>query len=326
MSLMVNGELSDEWLEAEREQGAFVRKDSVFRNWITPDGLTGPTGEGGFKAEPGRYHLYVSHACPWSHRTVILRKLKRLEDVISMSVVHPHMGAKGWKFEPYPDATKDAVNGRHYLYEIYKLARPDYTGIVQVPVLWDKERKTIVNNESSEIIRMFNSAFEDYTEARTDYYPQHLRNAIDEVNQLVYANVNNGVYRCGFASTQQAYEEAFDRLFETLGELDACLARQRYLVRSTLTEADWRLFVTLVRFDPVYYSHFKCNLGRIIDYPYLANYMRDLYQHFGVAETINFDHIKRHYYTSHDAINPNRIIPKGPAMDLWAPHNRGRFT
>jgi glutathionyl-hydroquinone reductase len=324
MSLMINGELSDRWLEAEREEGAFVRKDSMFRNWVTPDGRPGPSGEGGFEAEPGRYHLYVSHACPWSHRTVIFRKLKKLEDVIPMSVVHPYMGDKGWKFEAYPGATQDKANGSKYLYEVYKLARDDYTGIVQVPVLWDTKQGTIVNNESSEIIRMFNSAFEAYTDVCTDYYPENLRARIDDINQLVYTYVNNGVYRCGFATAQRAYEEAFDRLFETLDELEARLARQRYLVGSTPTEADWRLLPTLVRFDPVYYSHFKCNLRRIVDYPNLSNYLRDLYQHPGIAETVNFDHIKQHYYTSHPSINPNRLIPKGPALDLWAPHDRAR--
>jgi glutathionyl-hydroquinone reductase len=326
MSLMINGELSDEWLEAETKAGAFVRKDSVFRNWITPDGAPGPTGEGGFKAEPGRYHLYVSHACPWSHRTVIFRTLKRLEKVIAMSVVHPHMTDKGWKFASYPGATEDLANGADYLYRVYKLAQDDYTGIVQVPVLWDTKHETIVNNESSEIIRMFNSAFEEFTEVQADYYPETLRARIDEINDPIYKYVNNGVYRCGFATKQNTYEHAFDCLFQTLGELETRLARQRYLVESALTEADWRLFVTLVRFDPVYYSHFKCNLRRIGDYPNLSNYLRDLYQQPSVAGTVDFDHIKRHYYTSHPGINPNGIIPKGPAMNLDAPHDRARLT
>jgi glutathionyl-hydroquinone reductase len=326
MSLMINGELSDQWLDAEREEGAFVRRGSVFRNWITPDGSPGPTGVGGFKAEPRRYHLYVSHACPWSHRTVIFRKLKQLEDVIPMSVVHPHMTSKGWKFEDYPGATRDQANGTDYFYKVYKLARDDYTGIVQVPVLWDTQRRTIVNNESAEIIRMFNSAFEDFTGAHTDYYPEPLRARVDEINHPIYKYVNNGVYRCGFASTQKAYEHAFDRLFESLGELEERLSQGRFLMDSILTEADWRLFPTLVRFDPVYYSHFKCNLRRIVDYPNLSNYLRDLYQHPGIADTVYLDQIKLHYYTSHDEINPNRIVPKGPAMNLHAPHDRGRFS
>jgi putative glutathione S-transferase len=325
MSLMVNGELRGNWHEEEVEEGEFVRKDSVFRNWITPDGSAGPSGDGGFEAEPGRYHLYVSHACPWSHRTTIFRVLKKIEDVVSMSVVHPYMSQKGWRFKDYPGATPDTANGCHYLYEVYKLAQPDYTGIVQVPVLWDKHRKIIVNNESSEIIRMFNSAFERYADTRTDYYRDSLRESINEVNQSIYDTVNNGVYRCGFATSQRAYEAAFARLFATLDELEASLERQRYLIGSQLTEADWRLFPTLVRFDPVYYSHFKCNLRRIVDYPNLSNYMRDLYQHPGIAETVYFDQIKHHYYTSHPDINPNGIVPKGPAMDLNASHDRDRF-
>lgn len=326
MSLMINGELNDQWLAAETEQGAFVRKDSVFRNWVTPGGEPGPTGEGGFEAESGRYHLYVSHACPWSHRTVIFRKLKKLEAIIPMSVVHPYMTDKGWKFEPYPGSTEDLANGTDYLYQVYKRAQDRYTGIVQVPVLWDTRRQTIVNNESAEIIRMFNSAFDAYTDAHEDYYPEALRARIDEINDPIYKYVNNGVYRCGFATSQQAYERAFDRLFETLGELEARLGKQRYLLGSRPTEADWRLFPTLVRFDPVYYSHFKCNQRRILDYPNLLNYLRDLYQHPGIAETVHFDQIKRHYYTSHPNINPTGIIPKGPAMNLRAPHDRARFS
>ncbi len=243
-----------------------------------------------------------------------------------MSVVHPHMGAKGWRFEEYPGATYDEVNGADYMYEVYRLARADYTGIVQVPALWDKVRRTIVNNESSEIIRMFNSAFAAHTDEATDYYPRERRADIDDVNRLVYDNVNNGVYRCGFATTQSAYESAFSRLFDTLDGLERRLAGQRYLAGPEITEADWRLFVTLVRFDAVYYSHFKCNRQRIVDYPNLGNYLREVYQQPGVAETVGFDHIKRHYYTSHETINPNGIIPEGPAIDLTAPHDRERLA
>jgi putative glutathione S-transferase len=322
---MINGELRGDWHQEEVEEGEFVRKESVFRDWITPDGRAGPSGECGFRAELDRYHLYVSHACPWSHRTTIFRKLKGLDDVISLSVVHPHMGDKGWRFEDYPGTRPDQVNGSRYLYEVYKRARADYTGIVQVPVLWDKQRETIVNNESSEIIRMFNEAFADYTDSDEDYYPAGLREAIDEINTPIYNNVNNGVYRCGFATSQPAYERAFDRLFHTLDELEQRLARQRYLVGSQLTEADWRLFPTLVRFDPVYYSHFKCNQRRIVDYANLSNYLCELYQVPGIAETVDLDQIKRHYYTSHGSINPNGIVPKGPAMDLMAAHDRARL-
>jgi putative glutathione S-transferase len=326
MSLLINGELKENWLDSELEEGEFVRRESQFRNWVTPDGEPGPTGEGGFAAEPGRYHLYVSYACPWAHRTLIFRKLKKLEDLISFSVVHPDMEDPGWKFEDYPGATPDTINGFHYLHQVYTLAQPDYTGIVTVPVLWDKKRKTIVNNESSEIIRMLNSAFNAYTGVKTDYCPQSLRHEIDQINALVYENVNNGVYRCGFATTQTAYEKAFDRLFGALDQLEDRLSRQRYLAGHQLTEADWRLFPTLVRFDAVYYSHFKCNLRRIIDFPNLSNYLRDLYQYPGIAETVHIDHIKRHYYYSHDSINPTRIVPKGPELDFSAPHDRDRFT
>jgi putative glutathione S-transferase len=325
MSLMVNGELRPEWLQSEQHDGNFVRRDSQFRHWITPDGRPGPSGEGGFKAEAGRYHLYVSYACPWAHRTLIFRALKGLEDLISVSVVHPDMGEEGWKFADFPGATPDTINGFRFLYEAYCLADPHYTGIVTVPVLWDKQRRTIVNNESSEIIRMFNDAFNHLTGNSDDYYPPHLRDKIDAVNQLVYDNVNNGVYRCGFATTQEAYEHAFDDLFETLDTLDARLSTQRYLAGSQITEADWRLLPTLLRFDPVYVGHFKCNLRRIVDYPQLSNYLRDLYQRSKIADTFNLEHVKRHYYFSHETLNPSRIIPKGPALDYWAPHDRARF-
>ncbi|MCC6610355.1 MAG: glutathione S-transferase family protein [Burkholderiales bacterium] len=307
------------------ERGRFVRQATRFHSWITPDGAAGPTGEAGFKAEPGRYHLYVSLACPWAHRTLIFRKLKKLDDLISVSIVDPVMGAEGWAFSHAPGAIPDTVEGKERLSEIYLLTDPKYTGRVTVPVLWDKQKKTIVNNESSEIIRMLNSAFDALTPARTDYCPKELRPEIDEINTLVYETVNNGVYRTGFATTQEAYEEAFRNLFATLDKLEERLSRQRYLVDNRLTEADWRLFTTLIRFDAVYFGHFKCNLRRIADYPNLSNYLRDLYQVPGVAGTVNLAHIKTHYYASHRKINPTGIVPLGPELDFAAPHDRARF-
>jgi glutathionyl-hydroquinone reductase len=305
--------------------GRFVRQASRFHHWVTADGAAGPTGESGFKAEPGRYHLYVSLACPWAHRTLIFRKLKKLEDAITVSVVDAIMGAEGWVFSDAPGATRDTAEGKQRLAEIYLLASPTYTGRVTVPVLWDKRKKTIVNNESSEIIRMLNSAFDAFTPVRTDYYPEALRAGIDAINKTIYETVNNGVYRAGFATAQDAYEEACRALFKTLDELEDRLSRQRYLVGNILTEADWRLFTTLIRFDAVYYGHFKCNLRRIVDYPNLSNYLRDLYQAPGVAETVNIDHIKTHYYASHRQINPAGIVPIGPVLDFAAPHDRARF-
>jgi putative glutathione S-transferase len=300
--------------------GRFVRQASRFHNWITPDGAPGPTGEGGFPAASGRYHLYVALACPWAHRTLIFRKLKRLEDVISVSIVEPIMDAEGWVFgKPEP------VEGKRRLSEIYLVANPAYTGRVTVPVLWDKDRRTIVNNESSEIIRMLNSAFAAFTPDRTDYYPPALRAQIDAVNSEIYETVNNGVYRAGFAGTQEAYEEAARGLFATLDKMEERLSRQRYLAGDTLTEADWRFFTTLIRFDAVYYGHFKCNLRRIADYPNLSNYLRDLYQVPGVAETLNIDQIKTHYYASHRKLNPRGIVPIGPLLDFDAPHDRDRL-
>ena len=326
MSLVKQGKLKGDWLEEETKDGEFIRLDSVFRNWVTANGSPGPSGKGGFTAEPDRYHLYVSYACPWAHRTLIFRKLKNLENIISVSVVHPDMGPESWKFDnSYPDATPDHVNECNYMHQVYTLANPQYTGIVTVPVLWDKKQQTIVNNESSEIIRMFNSEFNAFTDDRADYYPEALRQEIDAINQLVYNNVNNGVYRCGFARTQRAYERAFDSLFSALDTLEERLNQQRYLVGNTITEADWRLLPTLLRFDPVYVGHFKCNQRRIADYPNLSNYLRDLYQHPGIAETFNLDHVKRHYYWSHESINPTRIVPKGPEIDYLAPHDRNRF-
>src|SRR5215475_401278 len=304
---MAHGELIDgvwhtRFHNTKATGGRFKRGEPKFRNWVTADGSAGPSGKAGFKAERGRYHLYVSLACPWAHRTVIFRKLKGLEEVISMTEVEPIMGDEGWQFGP--DADVDSLNGKEKLNQIYLLADPRYTGRVSVPVLWDKERRTIVNNESPEIIRMLNAAFDAFTNNRTDYYPAALRPEIDAVNALVFKNINNGVYRCGFASTQEAYEEAFLDLFGALDQIEGRLSRQRYLAGNAITEADWRLFTTLIRFDAVYVGHFKCNLRRIDDYPNLSNYLRDLYQTPGVAETVDIPFTKRHYYGSHKKLNP----------------------
>ncbi len=325
MGLLVDGKWQDRWYDTKSNGGKFVRKESAFRDWVTADGGPGPNGRGGYKAEEGRYHLYLSPACPWAHRTLIFLVLKGLEKLISLSIVHPHMLHQGWEFRPWPGTLPDTVNGADYLYQVYTEAWPDYTGRVTVPVLWDKREGTILNNESSEIIRMFNTAFNHLTGNESDYYPESLRTEIDEINDFVYRNVNNGVYKCGFATTQAAYEEAFATLFEALDSLEERLAGQRYLVGNRLTEADWRLFTTLVRFDPVYAGHFKCNLRRIADYPNLSNYLKDLYQVPGVAGTVNMDHIKQHYYYSHDAVNPTRVVPVGPAIDYETRHDRGRF-
>jgi putative glutathione S-transferase len=325
MGLLIDGVWHDKWYDTKKSGGRFERQESAFRNWITVDGSAGPAGEAGFKAEPGRYHLYVSLACPWAHRTLIFRKLKGLEEIVPISIVHWHMGKDGWTFEPGPGVVPDSVNGAQKLHEVYSKAMPDYTGRVTVPVLWDRLRETIVSNESAEIIRMFNTAFDRLTGSSLDFYPQHLRAEIDTVNEAVYHRVNNGVYKCGFATTQEAYEEAFDALFATLDDLEQRLARQRYLLGDRLTEADWRLFTTLVRFDPVYHGHFKCNLRRLVDYPNLWGYARELYQLPGVAGTVNLHHIKHHYYESHQTVNPSGIVPKGPAIDYAAPHDRARL-
>jgi putative glutathione S-transferase len=313
MGRLIEGRWVDEWYDTASAGGRFVRDESSFRGAVRADGSSE------FSPEPGRYHLYVSLACPWAHRTLIFRKLKRLEEVIPTSVVHPLMAEQGWSFEN-PDATPgvtgDAVNGARYLHEIYAKADAQFSGRVTVPVLWDRKLGTIVNNESSEIIRMLNSEFDAFGDPSVDFYPKRLRPKIDEINEFVYANINNGVYRCGFATTQEAYEEAFGGLFSALDELEDRLGRQPTLAGQATTEADWRLFTTLVRFDPVYVGHFKCNLRRIADYPNLARYMRELYRVPGVAETVNFEHIKRHYYQSHRSINPTGIVPSGPALDL----------
>ena len=308
------------------KDGHFIRPPTTYRNFVTADGSPGPTGQGGFPAEAGRYHLYVSLACPWAHRTLIFRRLKKLEEVISVSVVEPVLGNRGWEFGTGPGATLDTVNGKLTLAEIYILTDPHYTGRVTVPVLWDRNRRAIVNNELSEIIRMLNSAFDAFTDVLTDYYPAELRADIDRINDVVYATINNGVYHAGFATKQGAYEEAARAVFASLDQLEDRLQRQRYLIGPPITEADWRLFTTLVRFDAVYYSHFKCNLRRIVDYPNLGNYLRDLYQVSGLADTVSLDHIKRHYYGSHRNINPTGIVPIGPLIDFTPPHDRGRFA
>jgi glutathionyl-hydroquinone reductase len=323
MGLLVNGA----WQEdiSRTSNGRFVRPTTSFRNFVSADGSAGPTGEGGFPAESGRYHLYISLPCPWAHRTLIFRTLKKLDDVISISLARPLYGKTGWEFGAADGGTLDTANGKATLAEIYLLADPHYTGRVSVPVLWDKKRRTIVNNESSEIIRMLNSVFDAFTDARTDYYPAALRGEIDRINDLVYPNINNGVYRAGFATGQDAYEEAARGVFAAFDQIEAILSRQRYLAGRQITEADWRLFTTLIRFDSVYFSHFKCNLRRVADYPNLWNYTRDLYQVPGIAETVSIDQIKRHYYGSQLKVNPTGIVPIGPQIDFTAPHDRGRF-
>jgi putative glutathione S-transferase len=324
MGLLVDGVWQDD--ASRTKDGHFVRPSSVFRNFVTADGSAGPTGAGGFAAEAGRYHLYVSHACPWAHRTMIFRSLKKLENAISVSVAEPLYGKTGWEFGTASGGTRDDVNGKATLAEIYLIADPHYTGRVSVPVLWDKKQRTIVNNESSEIIRMLNSAFNAFTNVHTDYYPAELRDDIDRINDLVYKTVNNGVYRAGFATSQDAYEQAARAIFVTLDQLEERLSRQRYLVGRQITEADWRLFTTLIRFDTVYYSHFKCNLRRVADYPNLWNCLRDLYAVPGVAETVHIDQIKRHYYGSQRQVNPTGIVPIGPLIDFTQPNDRGRFA
>ena len=310
MGMLVDGQWQDVWYDTKKSAGRFVREDAAFRNAL---------GSADFPAEPGRYHLYVSLACPWAHRIVIARVLKRLEDVISMTVVDPIRDERGWAFTDEPDPHQ----GFAFLAEAYRATDPSFDGRVTVPVLWDTETNAIVNNESSELLRMLNSAFDAWGDRSVDLYPEALRAEIDALNETVYDTINNGVYRAGFATTQAAYEEAVLPLFETLDWLEAKLQSSRYLTGDAVTEADWRLFTTLVRFDPVYVGHFKCNIRRIADYPALSNYVRDLYQHPGVAETVNLAHIKDHYYSSHESINPTRIIPVGPDIDYTAPHNRG---
>ena len=322
MGLLVEGKWQDQWYDTGATGGRFVRRESQFRNWVTPGGSAGPSGQGGYKAEAGRYHLYVSLACPWAHRALIFRKLKGLEEMISLSVVHWLMREEGWTFAPGPGVVPDIINGSRVLHEVYTHANPTYSGRVTVPVLWDKATASIVNNESSEIIRMLGSAFDGIGATPGDYYPQALRDAIDAVNARVYDTVNNGVYKAGFATTQAAYEEAVGPLFDTLDWLDERLGRQRYLCGAIETEADWRLFTTLIRFDAVYVGHFKCNCRRIADYPNLSGYLRELYQRPGIAGTVDFSHIKGHYYQSHTTINPSGVVPVGPDLDLGTPHGR----
>lgn len=322
MGLLVDGQWQDRWYDTSKSGGRYIRSDSQFRNWITADGSAGPTGIGGFKAEPGRYHLYVSLACPWANRTLIFRSLKGLDEFISISVVHWYMAENGWTFKPGEGVIPDPVNDAEFLYEVYTAADPNYSGRVTVPILWDKKTKTIVSNESAEIIRMFNSAFDEAGAVPGDYYPVPLREEIDALNARIYSTVNNGVYKAGFATTQAAYEEALLPLFESLDWLEQRLSQHRYILGNELTEADWRLFTTLIRFDPVYVGHFKCNIRRLADYPRLSAYTRDLYQHEGIAETVNMFHIKHHYYESHGTINPSGIVPSGPELDLQKPHGR----
>lgn len=320
---MINGA----WHSAEPAKSAdghFQRKETAFRDWVTPDGRPGPTGQDGFRAVAGRYHLYVSLACPWAHRTLIVRALKGLQEIVPVSVTHWLMADQGWTFDTGENVVPDPLYNTHCLHEIYARADGAYTGRVTVPVLWDQHTQTIVNNESADIIRMFNSAFDQAGAKPGDFYPKALRPEIDAINQRVYETVNNGVYKCGFATTQAAYEAALSPLFETLDWLEDRLSQTRYLLGDTLTEADIRLFTTLIRFDPVYHGHFKCNLRRIVDYKNLWGYTRDIYQIPAVTPTVDFTHIKRHYYMSHRAINPTGIVPVGPVLDLDSPPNRER--
>ncbi len=325
MGLLVDGQWKDEWYDTEASGGRFERSAAAVRNWITADGSAGPDGRAGFKAEAGRYHLYVAYACPWAHRTLIFRKLKGLEGMISLSVVNPIMREHGWTFRDGYKVMPDLIHGAEFMHQIYTAAKPDYSGRVTVPVIWDRQEETIVSNESADIIRMFNAAFDGVGARAGDFYPEALRAEIDAINTEIYDTVNNGVYKSGFATTQAAYEEAVIPLFETLDKLELRLADQAYLCGDRLTEADWRLFTTLIRFDPVYVGHFKCNLRRIADYHHLSNYVRALYQMPGISETVEFRAIKLHYYGSHDTINPHYIVPLGPALDLHRPHDRDRF-
>ncbi|HFU4368473.1 TPA: glutathione S-transferase family protein [Streptococcus suis] len=317
MGLLVEGKWVDQWYDTKSTGGKFVRTVTQFRNWITPDGQAGPTGHGGFKAESGRYHLYISLACPWASRTLIMRKLKSLENHISISIVHPLMLENGWTFSDGPGVIMDPLFNSDYLYQVYLKADPNYSGRVTVPVLWDKQTNTIVNNESAEIMRMFNTAFNNITGNYDDYYPEHLQSEIDTMNDFVYPNINNGVYKAGFSTNQAVYEKEVTKLFAALDKLEEQLANQQFLVGNQLTEADIRLFTTLVRFDAVYFGHFKCNIKALVDYPNLWDYTKRLYNHAGIAKTVDFDHIKQHYYGSHKTINPTGIVPVGPDLD-WA--------
>lgn len=321
MGLLVNGKWVDKWYDTKSSDGEFRRESAQLRQWITADG----NAESGFPAESGRYHLYVSLACPWAHRTLIFRKLKKLEEHISVSIVSTDMLESGWTFNTNQGSSGDQINHTNYLYEIYTKNNPTYSGRVTVPVLWDKQKNVIINNESSEIIRMFNQAFNAITHNQDDYYPVAQQPGINKINDFVYENINNGVYRCGFATSQQAYDEAYKKLFAALDEIETILQTNRYLLGELITEADWRLFTTLIRFDVVYYSHFKCNQKRIEDYPAISNYLRELYQWPGIAETVNFQHIKRHYYFSQTTVNPTQIVPVGPQIDFLRAHNRNQM-
>lgn len=326
MGQLINGVWHDTWYDTKSTKGKFVRSTAGFRNWITADGSAGPTGKGGFPAQSGRYHLYVSYACPWAHRSLIFRALKGLESHIAVSVVHPDMLQEGWSFQSdYKAATGDQLYNLPFLRDIYLKTDPQFSGRVTVPVLWDTERETIVSNESSEIIRMFNSAFNGITGNPDDYHPPKLHQKIDAANARIYDSINNGVYKAGFATGQDAYDAAVGPLFESLDWLEGILGKSRYLTGQKITEADWRLFTTLIRFDLVYHLHFKCNRARIIDYPNLWGYLRELYQWPGVAATVNFDHIVRHYHYSQNTVNPHRIIPINPVLDFQASHGRGGF-
>jgi len=324
MGLLVDGRWQDKWYESSKD-GAFQREQAQRRNWVTRNGEPGPSGEAGFAAEAGRYHLYVSLACPWAHRTLILRKLKGLERLIDVSVVSWLMLENGWTFDQNLGSTGDKLDHFDFMHQRYTADTADYTGRVTVPVLWDKKLKRIVSNESAEIIRMFNSAFDDLTGNDLDFYPAPLRGEIDALNERIYPAVNNGVYRAGFATSQNAYEEAFDDVFAELDHLEQVLGANRYLTGEYLTEADVRLFTTLIRFDAVYHGHFKCNLRRISDYSNLSNWLREMYQWPGVAETVDFQHIKHHYYGSHKTINPTGVVPKGPEQDFTVAHDRDRL-
>ncbi|WP_444907273.1 glutathione S-transferase family protein [Microbulbifer sp. SSSA008] len=322
MGLLVNGQWHDQWYDTEKSGGSFKREAAQLRNWVTADGSSGPSGDSGFKAESGRYHLYVSLACPWAHRTLIFRKLKKLEEHIDVSVVSPDMLDQGWSFNVDEGSSGDTLFSYQFMHQVYTRNKSDYSGRVTVPVLWDKQKNCIVSNESSEIIRMFNSAFNTITGDTQDFFPEEKQQDIDTINQLVYENINNGVYRCGFATTQEAYESAYYNLFSALDQVEKILGEQRFLVGTEITEADWRLFTTLIRFDAVYHGHFKCNRQRLEDFPNLRNYVRELYQWPKVAETVNFHHIKRHYYFSHTSINPTQVVPVGPEIDYNSSHNR----
>ena len=324
MGLLVDGEWQDKWYDTDSTGGKFERSAAKFRNWITADGSAGPSGEPGFKAESGRYHLYVSYACPWAHRALVFRAIKGLTDHIGVSVVHPEMLSDGWTFQTdFDGATGDRLFDLPFARDLYTKAAPKFSGRVTVPILWDKHQNTIVSNESSEVIRMLNTAFDDITGNTDDYWPEHLRDDIEPINDRIYDTVNNGVYKAGFATSQEAYADAVYPLFDSLDWIEDILSKKRYLMGDTLTEADWRLFTTLVRFDKVYHTHFKCNRRRIVDYPNLWAYTRELYQFPGVADTVHFDHIVRHYHYSHDNINPHRIIPINPVIDFDEPHGRG---